>query len=643
MVCGDGACLGCGEKTSIHLFTSTVTALMQPRVKKHLAHIEQLITDLEQHIRLKLAGNIDLSNMDAIHSVLDDNQDNDVTLSRLTRELDEDKTANPLDSDWLKWATGLLETLKQLHWKYTTGVTNTGRSDMGFINATGCTSVWGSTFPYNPYPFPWSSNLFQDSPSVAMGLFEGHMVKMATGFKAIRMVEMELAGKYNEQEHKDFFTYFNWEDFSDEEYLLCPPVVSTGGDGAMYDIGFQNLSRMMMSGVPIKVMIVDTQVYSNTGGQACTSGFVSQISDMAPFSKKWKGKKEIRKEMSLIATAHRTSYVLQSSFSHISHLLEGYIEGLNSRRPAIFNVYAVCPPEHGIADDSADRQSKLAVESRAYPLFKYDPDKGTTLEECVELEGNPSISQDWPRYSLSYMDAANKEATLDVPLTFVDFAATEGRFRKHFRNVTEEKWTDEMVQVDEFIDMDKDEQETAIPFIWTVNKKQQLIRTQVSRELALSALERRDFWRQLKSLSGFDHSLDKETLIQQTRQQMAQSLTSNLLNMTGGAVGSADTTMNLLDSGVPSMAVDTGSGNYEPVWIDSPECTACDDCMDINPNIFVYNNDKQAVVDNPQAGTFKEIVKAAEQCTAECIHPGTPFNPNEDGLDKLIKRAEKFQ
>lgn len=643
MVCGDGACLGCGEKTSLHLFTSTVTALMQPRVKKHLAHIEKLIIDLDQHIRLKLAGNINLNNTDVLHSVLEENQHTDVTLSRLTRELDEDKTSTPLDADWLKWATDLLESLKQLQWKYTTGVTNTGRSDMGFINATGCTSVWGSTFPYNPYPFPWSSNLFQDSPSMAMGLFEGHMAKMAEGFKTVRMAELELAGKYNEQEHKDFFTYFNWKDFSDDEYHLSPPVVSVGGDGAMYDIGFQNLSRMMMSGIPIKVMIVDTQVYSNTGGQACTSGFVSQISDMAPFNKKWKGKQEIRKEMSLIAAAHRTSYVLQSSFSHISHLLEGYIEGLNSCRPAIFNVYAVCPPEHGIADDSADRQSKLAVESRAYPLFRYDPDKGTTFEECIELEGNPAIGKDWPRYNLNYMDADNKEATLDVPLTFVDFAATEGRFRKHFKNVPGDKWNDAMVQVDEFIDMDKDERETAIPFIWTVNKKQQLMRTQVSKELALSALERRDFWRQLKSLSGYDHNLDKESLIQQTRQQMAQSLTSNLLNMTGAA-GNNDMAVGLMDSsGTAANISSGGSGDNDPVWIDSPECTACDDCMDINPDIFVYNDDKQAVIANPQAGTFKEIVKAAEQCTAECIHPGSPFNPNEAGLDKLVKRAEKFQ
>ena len=138
---------------------------------------------------------------------------------------------------------------------------------------------------------------------MAMGIFEGHMSHMADGFKAVRMAEIELGGGYNRQKHEDFFTYFDWKQFTDEELHLCPPVVSIGGDGAMYDIGFQNLSRMMMSGKPIKVLILDTQVYSNTGGQACTSGFTGQVSDMAQYGKAFHGKEEVRKEIALIAMA----------------------------------------------------------------------------------------------------------------------------------------------------------------------------------------------------------------------------------------------------------------------------------------------------------------------------------------------------
>jgi pyruvate-ferredoxin/flavodoxin oxidoreductase len=53
---------------------------------------------------------------------------------------------------------------------------------------------------------------------------------------------LELSGEYNPRAHDEFFTYFTWQQFTDDEWLLCPPVVAVGGDGAMYDIGFQNLS-----------------------------------------------------------------------------------------------------------------------------------------------------------------------------------------------------------------------------------------------------------------------------------------------------------------------------------------------------------------------------------------------------------------
>ena len=110
----------------------------------------------------------------------------------------------------------------------------------------------------------------------------------------------------------------------------------------MYDIGFQNLSRAMMSGKPIKVLVLDTQVYSNTGGQACTSGFFGQISDMAQFGKATQGKQEIRKEIGLIGMAHRTTYVLQSTVANPNHMIEGFIQGLKTRRPgAVQPVHAV--------------------------------------------------------------------------------------------------------------------------------------------------------------------------------------------------------------------------------------------------------------------------------------------------------------
>ncbi len=83
--------------------------------------------------------------------------------------------------------------------------------------------------------------------------------------------------------------------------------------------------------------------------------------------------------------------------------------------------------------------------------------------------------------------------------------------------------------------------------------------------------------------------------------------------------------------------------DYEPVWIDTPECQACDECTKINSRIFVYNSEKKATVADPRGGPYRDIVRAAEKCTASCIHPGTPFNPAEKDLEKLVRRAEKYQ
>ena len=646
MVCGDGACLGCGEKTAIHLFTATVSAMMQPRVEAHLKHIDDLVTRLERHIRLKLAEGLDLSDIAAIEGALETDPDSDLTLAALSGKLDSDSQNTVLDREWLGWATGLLEQLRDLKWRYIEGPTRRGRAEMGVINSTGCTSVWGSTYPYNPYPFPWTSHLFQDSPSVAMGIFEGHMAKMAKGFRAVRMAELELAGKFSQREHKKEFQNFTWNDFTDEEWRLCPPVVSIGGDGAMYDIGFQNLSRAMASGMPIKVLVLDTQVYSNTGGQACTSGFISQVADMSPYGAAMKGKEEIRKEISLIGMAHRTSFVLQGAISNVTHLLEGYIDGLNSRRPALFNIYAVCPPEHGIGDDQMDKQSKLAVESRAYPLMRFDPDEGETFADCIDLEGNPALDSDWPEYTLEYTNENGAQEKLTLPLTFADFAASEGRFRKHFKRAPRESWNDDMVLFHEFLELDEDEREGKFPFIWAVGPKGDLTRILCSREIVTSAEERRSFWRQMKGVAGLMDKVDVDAAVQAARTEMAQNLTSALLGLSGSSGVAAPAISPDATGNVPAPAPAAGgaaAGDYEPVWIDTPECTACDECTDLAPGIFKYNEDKLAIVINPQGGTYKDIVRSAEKCTAGCIHPGTPWDMSEKGIDKLVARAQSYQ
>ncbi len=88
--------------------------------------------------------------------------------------------------------------------------------------------------------------------------------------------------------------------------------------------------------------------------------------------------------------------------------------------PAVVIAYTPCQPEHGIADDASARQSRLAVESRTFPLFIYDPRRGTTIAERLSLQGNPALRSDW---------ASGPDGS---PIDFLTFARTEGRFALHF-------------------------------------------------------------------------------------------------------------------------------------------------------------------------------------------------------------------
>jgi pyruvate/2-oxoacid:ferredoxin oxidoreductase beta subunit len=194
-----------------------------------------------------------------------------------------------------------------------------------------------------------------------------------------------------------------------------------GGDGAMYDIGFQSLSRMLMSGLDIKVLVLDTQVYSNTGGQTSTATFPSQDAKMAAFGKAQPGKREHRKELAQIVMMHPGVFVAQTTAGHLNHFYKSVLAANEYPGPAVVICYATCQPEHGVADDASVTQARLAVESRTFPLLMFDPRKGEKMSECLTLQGNPALKEDW------YTDPKTAE-----PVDFVAFARTEGRFARHF-------------------------------------------------------------------------------------------------------------------------------------------------------------------------------------------------------------------
>jgi pyruvate-ferredoxin/flavodoxin oxidoreductase len=234
------------------------------------------------------------------------------------------------------------------------------------------------------------------------------------------------------------------------------------------------------------------------------------------------------------------------------------------------------------------------------------------------------------------VDEAGSQQVLTLPMTFADFALSEGRFAKQFKKAPPETWNDDMVLLADFLKLGDDERKERFPYIWAVDKKSRLLRVLVSEALVRSTEERQRLWQQLKDVAGLNRTVvDEVAIANRVRQELIQKLSSSLTNL-GGMV-SSDAAPATNDVHAPAVAED-----YEQVCLDTPECTACDECININPIIFGYNEQKKVVILNPKAGTFLDIVKAAEKCTAGVIHPGTPWNKNEANLEKLKLRAAKY-
>jgi pyruvate-ferredoxin/flavodoxin oxidoreductase len=256
-----------------------------------------------------------------------------------------------------------------------------GAENIGIVAATGCNTVFGSTYPFNPFAVPWTNSLFENAPADAMGV--------------------RLRWNQEGQEKRRLWVF--------------------GGDGALYDIGFGSLSRMLMSGMDIKVLVLDTQVYSNTGGQTSTATFTGQDAKMAAYGKAQPGKREQRKEIAQIVMMHSNVFVAQTTAAHLNHFYKSVMAANEFPGPAVLICYTSCMPEHGVGDDRAAAQARLAVDSRTFPLIIYDPRKGEKIRECISLQGNPAMKEDW------FIEPKSSK-----PVDFIAFARTEGRFARHF-------------------------------------------------------------------------------------------------------------------------------------------------------------------------------------------------------------------
>ena len=256
-----------------------------------------------------------------------------------------------------------------------------GMSVMAMAAHTGCNTVYGSTAPNNPHPYPWMNSLFQDGITIGWLMGESFIVDHARrSVIPERLADVLLTREKNVLSEREYYEFTHFTDalMTDQEIVELPKVWVVGGDGGMGDIGYQNMSKVILQNRPnIKALMLDTQVYSNTGGQNSDSTPMLGGNDMNVFGSATQGKNTEKKTVAeTFLAGHGSPFVAQVSMANAPKLYRAILDGLEYRGTMFLQCFTTCQPEHGVADDMALFQAQRVRDSRGVPEFVFNPRHG---------------------------------------------------------------------------------------------------------------------------------------------------------------------------------------------------------------------------------------------------------------------------
>ncbi len=286
---------------------------------------------------------------------------------------------------------------------------------MIIANATGCSSIYGGSAPVCPFPRnkegegpTWANSLFEDNAEYGYGmalavknkrnrikqLFEELMEANEISSKTADLMKEWIKNMKDAEKTKELAkkleSAFENEDKDNpkieelielKDYLVKKSVWIMGGDGWAYDIGYGGLDHVLASKEDVNVMVLDTEVYSNTGGQASKA---SQLGQVAKFAAS--GKKVKKKDLGLMAMTYGYVYVASVSMgANRNQLLKAMIEAEQYDGPSIIIAYSPCI-NHGLDMSHAQKEEKLAVETGFWPLYRYNPELKEKGENPFKLE-----------------------------------------------------------------------------------------------------------------------------------------------------------------------------------------------------------------------------------------------------------------
>ncbi len=487
--------------------------------------------------------------------------------------------------------------------------------------------------------------------------FAGKIKPWVTLLKAKRIGELELNNSYQPAIHDEYFAHFDWHNFTKEELNACPQFILIADEQELFTAELSKLTSLLTRNIPVKILAIKRDNYAQGNASA---------------------ELHSQTELGALMLSHRNIYVAQATAIAPKYLFHTFSEGLSAFAPAFFSVLHVDAETHR----NPHLWTSAAVESRDFPAFSFNGLLGTSWGSRFEVDDNPQPGTLWPVHTLEIEDSEGEKTTMDFPFTFADYAVLNPAYQHNFLPVAPAFWHENLIPLSEYMQGDAEANIGKVPFIWMADANAMLHKVAVSRQMVVAAQERLDFWRFLQENSGIDnyhatraaektkaemaaaHARDiaalqaeHEAEIQRVRDEEAEkvmeNLTTVLLSLDTASIMPGSTVAPPIekpaepDSPTEAAAEADSEAEEESAltndpYIDTALCTSCNECINLNGKMFQYNTDKMAFIADATAGTFSDLVEAAEKCPVDIIHPGTPLNPDEPGLDELLKRAEKY-
>ena len=462
----------------------------------------------------------------------------------------------------------------------------------------------------------------------ALAAYRRRLPRLIELARAVAVAELEVKGEYNESKHDPLFDSFGENGLEAGDLALFPDYLVRLNAGNMTGLEHSTLTEILAVDLPMKILFQTDDVIEESPLGNGHLAFALRSRQLASMSMGMNG-----------------VFVLQSPASNLYQLRQQIQRGLAYPGPALFSIYSGASPSCG--DLPPYLVGAAALESRVFPAFTFDPAAGRDWASRFSLATNPQPALDWPLQEFAYEDEDHQSVSERIPFTLIDFVSCDARYRKHFARIPKSRWAGALTPVGDVLASEERGHLGSVPCLNMVDPENRLQKVIVDEKLIREARRCRDMWNSLQELGGI-HNSHADRLLAREKEIWLETV-----DLAGVAAASAITAITTV-AAAPSAATapadppaDQGTESEaeqssDEAYIETSRCSTCNECTQINNKMFAYDDNQQAYIADLGAGTYAQLVEAAESCQVSIIHPGKPRNPNEPGLDELLKRAEMF-